>query len=119
MTFVGLLIYSLNTAPNSSLPLRGVIIFAVVNGTATVGLLLIVAITYRNTVDRAESALDAEHQKSETLLHNIMPPAVAERLKQSPDVIVDSHKPVTKLFADIVGFPGCPVAPAQKRWSAF
>jgi class 3 adenylate cyclase len=60
--------------------------------------------TYRNTVDRAEAALEAEYAKSEALLHNIMPPAVAERLKKNPEVIADSHKPVTILFADIVGF---------------
>ena len=68
------------------------------------GLLFVVAITYRNTVDRAEAALEAEYAKSEALLHNIMPPAVAERLKENPEVIADSHKQVTILFADIVGF---------------
>ena len=103
-TFVGILLYGLTTAPVAPLPLVWVLIFAAFNGAATAGLLLMVALTYRHTVDRAEAALEAEYEKSEALLHNIMPPAVAERLKQNPDVIADSHKPVTILFADIVGF---------------
>ncbi len=103
-TFIGMLIYGLNAAPLSPLPSLWVTIFAVFNGAATVGLLFVVAITYRNTVDRAEAALEAEYAKSEALLHNIMPPAVAERLKENPEVIADSHKQVTILFADIVGF---------------
>ena len=103
-TFIGLLIYGLNAASLSPLPSLWVTIFAVFNGAATVSLLFVVAITYRNTVDRAEAALEAEYAKSEALLHNIMPPAVAERLKENPEVIADSHKQVTILFADIVGF---------------
>jgi len=102
--FVGLLIYGLKAAPVSPLPFQWVVIFAAINGAVTAGMLLLVAITYRNTVDRAEAALEAEHAKSEALLHNIMPPAVAERLKENPEVIADSHKPVTIMFADIVGF---------------
>lgn len=103
-TFVGTLLYGLTATPIAPLPLVWVLIFAMFNGAATAGLLLMVALTYRHTVDRAEAALAAEYKKSEALLHNIMPPAVAERLKQNPAVIADSHKQVTVLFADIVGF---------------
>ena len=103
-TFVGTMLYGLTTAPLAPLPLVWVLIFAVFNAASTAGLLLMVALTYRHTVDRAEAALEAEYKKSEALLHNIMPPSVAERLKQAPEVIADSHKPVTVLFADIVGF---------------
>ena len=103
-TFVGVLPYGLTTTPIAALPLIWVLIFAAFNGAATAGLLLMVALTYRHTVDRAEAALEAEYQKSEALLHNIMPPAVADRLKENPEVIADSHKQVTILFADIVGF---------------
>ncbi len=103
-SFLGMLLYGLTVAPLAPLPLTWVMIFAAFNALATAGLLLMVALTYRQTVDRAEAALEAEYAKSEALLHNIMPPAVAERLKQNPDVIVDSHKTVTILFADIVGF---------------
>lgn len=53
---------------------------------------------------RAEAALEAEYQRSERLLHNIMPTEVAERLKAGEGIIADSHPHVTVLFADIVGF---------------
>ncbi|WP_419912076.1 adenylate/guanylate cyclase domain-containing protein [Hoeflea sp.] len=90
--------------PIAELPATWNLIFAVVNGATTASLLLMVVLTYRNAVDTAEAALAAEYQKSEALLHNIMPPAVAERLKLNPRVIADSHKQVSILFADLVGF---------------
>ncbi len=52
----------------------------------------------------AEEALYAEQEKSERLLLNILPKAIADRLKQSQGVIADSFESVTVLFADIVGF---------------
>ena len=104
LIFVFLVLYGLLVAPLQPIPSTWVLTFAAVNSVGAVGFLLMVAITYRSFVDRAEAALEAEHQKSEALLHNIMPPAVAERLKENPDVIADSHKPVTIMFADIVGF---------------
>ena len=52
----------------------------------------------------ADEALHAEQQKSEKLLLNILPKAIADRLKQSQGVIADSFESVTVLFADIVSF---------------
>ena len=48
--------------------------------------------------------LQAEQEKSEKLLLNILPRAIAERLKQGNSTIADSFAEVTVLFADIVGF---------------
>jgi class 3 adenylate cyclase/CheY-like chemotaxis protein len=45
-----------------------------------------------------------EQEKSERLLLNILPKPVADRLKQSPEVIAERFEAVTVLFADIVGF---------------
>ncbi len=104
VAFVGAIVLGLLVAPISELPPLWELIFAIFNAAATAGLLLMVALTYRHMVDVAEAALEAEYEKSEALLHNIMPPAVADRLKQNPKVIADSHKQVTILFADIVGF---------------
>jgi class 3 adenylate cyclase len=102
--FVALTVYGIHVAPIKPIPLGWVTMFAVVN-TGTVAMLIVsVILTYHTAVDRAETALEAEYAKSEALLHNIMPPAVAARLKENPEVIADSHKPVTILFADIVGF---------------
>ena len=72
--FVGLLIYGLYVPPQAPLPLIWVVLFAAINGATTAGFLLMVALTYRATVDRAEAALETEYAKSEALLHNIMPP---------------------------------------------
>jgi class 3 adenylate cyclase len=49
-------------------------------------------------------ALQAEQEKSERLLLNILPRPIAERLKQAPGVIADTFPDVTVLFADIVDF---------------
>ena len=54
----------------------------------------------------------AEQKVSERLLLNVLPPSIAERLKGRPEVMIDgfteviadSFKEVTVLFADIVGF---------------
>jgi adenylate cyclase len=48
--------------------------------------------------------LQHEQTKSEALLLNILPPPIAERLKQVPGIIANRFEAVTVLFADIVGF---------------
>lgn len=48
--------------------------------------------------------LQQEQEKSERLLLNILPHPIAERLKQSPQVIAERFEQVTVLFADIVDF---------------
>lgn len=50
------------------------------------------------------NAFQREHERSETLLLNILPGPIAERLKKGHEVIADAHAEVTILFADIVGF---------------
>jgi adenylate cyclase len=102
--FISALVLGLLVPPIAELPPVWEVIFATFNGATTAGLLVMAALTYRHMVDVTEAALELEHQKSEALLHNIIPPEVAERLKQNPKVIADSHRQVTILFADIVGF---------------
>jgi guanylate cyclase len=53
---------------------------------------------------RALVALDAEHAKSESLLLNVLPAPIAERLKAGESVIADGYDEVTVLFADVAGF---------------
>lgn len=48
--------------------------------------------------------IEAEREKSELLLLNILPKPIAERLKQNHQTIADSFTEATVLFADIVGF---------------
>lgn len=49
-------------------------------------------------------ALEVERGKSESLLRNILPLRIAERLKRGETTIVDSLSEVSVLFADVVGF---------------
>lgn len=67
-------------------------------------------ITFRK---HAEEALQAEQEKSERLLLNVLPKMIADRLKQgldilqepdTPNLIAESFDEVTILFADIVNF---------------
>ncbi len=48
--------------------------------------------------------LAAEQERSESLLLNVLPRPIADRLKQGEDQIADSFAEVSILFADIAGF---------------
>lgn len=52
----------------------------------------------------ALKTLQAEQEKSEQLLLNILPMPIANRLKQQEQTIADDFPSATVLFADIVGF---------------
>lgn len=52
----------------------------------------------------AEAALQDAQQRSEQLLLNVLPAAIAQRLKQTPGLIAENFESVSILFADIVGF---------------
>ncbi|HEY9608388.1 adenylate/guanylate cyclase domain-containing protein [Allocoleopsis sp.] len=51
-----------------------------------------------------EEALRIEQEKSEQLLLNILPKAIADQLKQNPGSLAERFDEATVLFADIVGF---------------
>ncbi|MES2778831.1 MAG: adenylate/guanylate cyclase domain-containing protein [Bacteroidota bacterium] len=71
--------------------------------------------------------LSVEKQKSDTLLHNILPEEVAEELKQTGETIAKQYNHVTVLFTDFVGFtkiseqlsPKELVAEIHKNFTAF
>jgi guanylate cyclase len=63
--------------------------------------------------DEAYALLRSERARSERLLLNVLPPPIAERLKQHEAVIADRFDTVSVLFADIVGF-----TPLSARMSA-
>jgi adenylate cyclase len=67
-------------------------------------LLAIIAWYSRRVTMRAESAARAEHARSEALLTNLLPPAIAARLKRDRGAIAERHDDVAVVFADIVGF---------------
>jgi len=53
---------------------------------------------------RANKLLERSMKKSESLLLNILPVEIANRLKETPGTIADGFNNVSVLFADIVGF---------------
>ena len=56
-------------------------------------------------IDRAEAAMQAEYERSEQLLANILPATIAHRLKDpSRTVIADKYDDASILFADIAGY---------------
>jgi len=54
---------------------------------------------------RAEAVMEAQYERSEALLANMLPASIADRLKDSErTVIADKYDEASILFADIVGF---------------
>jgi adenylate cyclase len=62
------------------------------------------AMRNRRALDRANRLLQAERDRSERLLRNVLPGPIADRLKQGEEVIADGFPEVTVLFADLVDF---------------
>lgn len=48
--------------------------------------------------------LELERQRSDDLLHNILPEPIAQKLRDNPTTIAESVDEATVLFSDIVGF---------------
>ena len=71
-------------------------------GTASVAFTLLA--TFAHQRNAALTALRAEQEKSEALLLNILPRAIADRLKASAHTIADHFDAATILFADVVDF---------------
>jgi adenylate cyclase len=61
---------------------------------------------FRNITQRlaAETALKHQQEKTQKLLLNILPEAIANRLKEETVTIAENFASVTVMFADIVGF---------------
>jgi len=70
-----------------------------------VSVVLVCVLIILRRAEQAEDALAREFQRSESLLANLLPGVIAERLKRAPGkVIADEIPALTILFADIVGF---------------
>ncbi len=53
---------------------------------------------------RSRRALQEEQEKSDRLLLNVLPEPIADRLKNSEEVIADAYPEATVMFADLVDF---------------
>lgn len=68
------------------------------------GLNAIIMLFWISVAERAEAALEAEQARSEALLHNVLPHAIATRLKIEGSGIADKFENASILFADIANF---------------
>jgi class 3 adenylate cyclase len=78
--------------------------FVITAISAVVMVVVTVWFALRDTA-RAEAVMEAQYERSEALLANMLPASIADRLKE-PDrsVIADKYDEASVLFADIVGF---------------
>ena len=107
--FLGLIVLSglleaLRVLPGPSIPEAVRVVFFALDLGAVALTVFVVLLYFVGERERMRTALEAEHLRSESLLLNVLPAPVAERLKRSEAVIADGFDGVTVLFADIVGF---------------
>jgi len=69
-----------------------------------VGLTIGFAYYNRAILNATQRALDREAARSESLLLNILPKAIADRLRNTADLIADPIPETSIVFADLVGF---------------
>ena len=69
-------------------------------------LMIVAAVSFAlREIGRAEDAMEMEYQRSESLLANILPGSIAERLKNpTTTIIADRYDDASVLFADIAGY---------------
>lgn len=78
--------------------------FVVTTVSSVVMVVVTVWFALRDTA-RAEAVMEAQYERSEALLANMLPASIAERLKETDrGVIADKYDEASVLFADIVGF---------------
>lgn len=85
----------LGTRPVNALPLSLVTLLFVLNISTVSSVVFVLLATFVHQLDR-------ERARSEGLLLNVLPKAIADRLKRSPGVIADAYDDATILFADVV-----------------
>ena len=72
---------------------------------ASSGVLLTIVFYALREAARAEEAAEREYERSESLLTNILPASIANRLKSRREpVIADQYENASVLFADMAGF---------------
>lgn len=109
LLFIGLAFVSWYMNPyfaSNALPIPEVIksAFFLMNITGTAAILYGVLRYFQAQKERVMHSLELEQDRSNKLLLNILPVAIAERLKQNDMRIADHYDSVTVMFADLVNF---------------
>jgi guanylate cyclase len=107
--FVGLIVVSgvlevMGVLPQPAIPVAIRLVFFILDLGAVALTVFVLLLYFVGEREKMKTALEVEHARSESLLLNVLPAPVAERLKRSEAVIADGFEGVTVLFADIVGF---------------
>jgi guanylate cyclase len=107
--FVGLIVVSgvlevMGVLPQPAVPVAIRLVFFILDLGAVALTVFVLLLYFVGEREKMKTALEVEHARSESLLLNVLPAPVAERLKRSEAVIADGFEGVTVLFADIVGF---------------
>jgi class 3 adenylate cyclase len=107
----GVFDYFLATGDMSGVPMKTVAVFFVLNFTilSTIVYLLLRYFvqqkdTFQAELSRQHELVQAEQRKSEQLLTTILPPHIAQRLKDEQATIAEGFADVSVMFADIVNF---------------
>ena len=90
--------------PLHKLPANWQLFFFIINATGMALVAFMLVGVYEWIVAKTEANLTIEYDRAEGLLRNILPDAIATKLKDSPELIAEEHKQVSVLFADIVNF---------------
>jgi len=103
--------YYLADGSVSGVPMRTVAVFFVLNFTilSTIVYLLLRYFVqqkdgFQSELARQHELVQIEQRKSEQLLTTILPPHIAQRLKQDQATIADGFADVSVMFADVVNF---------------
>jgi guanylate cyclase len=84
-------------------PPWAITLFFAVNIAAVSSISFVTLIIYIRSRDVLAAELEHERERSDQLLLNVLPPSIADRLKDGESPIADRYEHVAVLFADIVG----------------
>ncbi len=76
----------------------------IINALIVLESIVIILAVFQKEVLRSEENLIVERERSDRLLHAVLPTKIAGELRQRDRMIADHHPEVTVLFADIAGF---------------
>lgn len=107
----GVFDYYLASALPVNVSMQTIAVFFTLNFVSVSTILYVLVSYFMRQREKLQAALDQEHlllmkeqAQSERLLLNILPAAIAQRLKSSGETIADGYANVTVMFADIKDF---------------
>jgi class 3 adenylate cyclase len=112
MTIIsGVFDYFLGSGNEGSMSMKTIGVFFALNFVAMSSIIYFLVRHFVVEMERIKTQLDLQHQlleeeqkKSERVLLNVLPGAIAERLKNDQGLIADGYADVTVMFVDLVNF---------------